>query len=93
MPEEAGRPDMTEPSPPDGDRSALPAALCQTETFVRHYVVLSPHESTAVALWVAHIHAFAAAYATPYLSISSAEIASGKTRLLEPIRIVTFEVA
>ena len=36
-----------------------------------------------MTLWTAHTHAFDAAEATPYLSATSAEKKSGKTRLLE----------
>src|SRR4051794_27277130 len=51
--------------------------------FVRRFVVMSPAQADAVALWVVHTHCFAAAEQTPYLAISSAEKRSGKTRLLE----------
>jgi hypothetical protein len=57
--------------------------LDQTLTFVRRYVILTDEQAVAVALWIAHTHAFDAAETTPYLSITSAEKASGKTRLLE----------
>ena len=57
--------------------------LNQVEMFVRRFVVLSEAQTCAVVLWVAHTHALAVAAATPYLAISSAEMESGKTRLLE----------
>jgi hypothetical protein len=63
--------------------------LHQVEKFIRRFVVLTDDQATAVALWVAHTHAFAAAIATPYLCISSAEMESGKTRLLEVLRLLT----
>lgn len=56
--------------------------------FVRRYVVLGQAELDAIALWIVHTHAFEAAEATPYLAISSAEKASGKTRLLETLELV-----
>jgi hypothetical protein len=56
--------------------------------FVRGYVVLGPEELTAIALWVAHSHAFDAADASPYLSITSPEKESGKTRLLEVLELI-----
>jgi hypothetical protein len=56
--------------------------------FVRRYVVLSDAQADAVALWVLHTHAFAAAETTPYLEISSAEKQSGKTRLLETLELL-----
>jgi hypothetical protein len=62
--------------------------LSALAAFVRRYVVLSDAQLTAVALWVVHTHAFDAADATPYLSITSAEKESGKTRLLEVLELV-----
>jgi hypothetical protein len=41
-----------------------------------------------VALWVVHSHAVDAADCTPYLSITSAEKRSGKTRLLEVLALL-----
>jgi hypothetical protein len=54
--------------------------------FVRRFVSLTKAQALAVALWVAHTHAFDAADCTPYLSINSPEKQSGKTRLLEVLR-------
>jgi Protein of unknown function (DUF3631) len=59
------------------------AVLEAVEMFVRRFVALKDAEAVAVTLFVAHSHAIAAAHATPYLAISSAEKESGKTRLLE----------
>jgi hypothetical protein len=56
--------------------------------FVRRYVVLTDPQLVAVALWVGHTHAFQAAEATPYLSVTSAEKESGKTRLLEVLELI-----
>jgi len=50
---------------------------------IRRFVVMSWAQAVIVALWVIHTHAFQAAETTPYLSITSAEKESGKTRLLE----------
>jgi hypothetical protein len=52
-------------------------------TFLRRYVIAQGTEIDALALWIAHTHAFEAAETTPYLAISSAERECGKTRLLE----------
>ena len=39
--------------------------LTRIETFVRRFVVFgSVHQSAAVALWVVHVYAIGAAYAT-----------------------------
>lgn len=50
---------------------------------IRRYVVLSEDQLVAIALWVAHTHAIAAAECTPYLQVTSATKRAGKTRLLE----------
>ena len=52
-------------------------------TFLRRFVVLSADQACVIALWIAHTHAFQVAETTPYLSITSPEKRSGKTRLLE----------
>jgi hypothetical protein len=65
------------------DPLSLARALDQVRRFLRRFVVLSDHQATAIALWVAHTHAIAAAECTPYLHIWSATKGSGKTRLLE----------
>jgi hypothetical protein len=62
--------------------------LDQFVDFVRRYVVLSEAQLVAASLWIAHTHAFEAADATPYLSITSAEKESGKTRLLEVLDLL-----
>ena len=51
------------------------------EVFAR-YVVLAEEARIALALWVVHTHAIAAADITPYISVTSAEKRSGKSRLL-----------
>jgi len=55
---------------------------------LRRFVLLNEHQATAIALWVAHSHAFEAAECTPYLSINSVEKQSGKTRLLEVLEFL-----
>jgi hypothetical protein len=69
---------MTEPAPTLEVGEVLDAVAGT----VRQYVVMTEHQADAVALWVAHTHALDAADASPYLSITSAEKESGKTRLL-----------
>ena len=69
-------------------RNACSALLGELATFVRQFVVLAEEQDDAVALWVLHTHAFAAAHTTPYLSITSAEKRSGKTQLLEVLETV-----
>ena len=69
---------MTDPAT-DGLRNLLQ----DVAAFVADYVVLGEHERVAITLWIAHTYAIDAAVATPYLHITSAEKASGKTRTLE----------
>ncbi len=56
--------------------------------FISRFVVLSPSQLQALSLWVLHTHAFKNADITPYISISSAEKRSGKTRLLEVLDLL-----
>ena len=71
------------PEPEDG--AELLEALA---AFVRRFVVVTRAQAVVVALWIVHTHAIAAAEATPYLAITSAEKRSGKTRLLEVLGLV-----
>jgi hypothetical protein len=70
------------------DSTPLDGWLHQAERYVRRFVVLADDQLATVALWVAHTHAFGAATAAPYLSVSSAEMESGKTRTLEVLRVL-----
>lgn len=62
--------------------------LEETVAFVRRFVGLTAAQATVVALWVVHTHALDAAETTPYLAVTSAEKQSGKTRLLEVLRLL-----
>lgn len=80
--------DAAAPWSPTGVQAGSPPAdgcrlLDAVVALVRCHVVISAEQRDAVALWAAHTHAFDAADATPYLSITSPEKRSGKTRLLE----------
>ena len=70
------------------ERSDVAATLDAVAELVRRYVVLTRAQLVAVVLWTFHSHAFDAADATPYLSITSAEKESGKTRLLEVLELL-----
>jgi hypothetical protein len=61
----------------------LDALLGTIRAFLRRYVVVTPHQANAVALWTAHTHTIDAFDCTPYLQITSATKRAGKTRLLE----------
>jgi Protein of unknown function (DUF3631) len=65
--------------------------LDATRAFVRRYVVLSDEQADAIALLVLHTHAYEALGITPYLVITSPEKRSGKTRLLEVLRLLVRE--
>lgn len=75
-------PKWTGPTPTTAD------VLERVRAFVARYVVMSDAQRDAVALWVAHTHAFGAAGSTPYLAINSAEPESGKTLLLEVLEVL-----
>ena len=59
------------------------AVLDQVFAYVRRFVSLTGSQARVAALWIVHTYVFPAAYATPYLAITSVEKQSGKTRLLE----------
>ena len=69
-----------EPWPCPVDGAALLNALATT---IRDYVIISPVQADAIALWVVHTHAFEAADVTPKLVAKSAVMRSGKSRLAE----------
>jgi hypothetical protein len=56
--------------------------------YVSRYVVVTPEQVTVIALWVLHTHTVDSHGVTPYLWITSAEKASGKTTLLETLEHV-----
>jgi hypothetical protein len=64
------------------------ALLDDVVAFIRRYVVLSALQAVALALWVLHTWVLDAAETTPYLSITSPEKRSGKTRLLEVLSLL-----
>jgi hypothetical protein len=70
-----------------GER-ALSTVLDEARRFLRRFVVLTDHQAVAATLWVFHTYAVDAAETTPYLSVSSAEKRSGKTRLLEVFELL-----
>jgi hypothetical protein len=62
--------------------------LNELRSFVCRYVVLSECQATVIALWVLHTHLMDSFDVTPYLDINSAEKQSGKTRLLEVLKVM-----
>lgn len=55
---------------------------------LRRFVVLPPHATEAVALWIIHAHALAAFNISPLLAIISATKRAGKTLLLETVSLL-----
>lgn len=56
---------------------------------IRRYVVLADDaQGIALGLWALHTWAFDGAHATPYISITSPEKRTGKTRLLEVLDLL-----
>jgi hypothetical protein len=63
--------------------------LADVEVFVRRYIAWpSDHEPAAVALWVAHCYLVDGYEASPLLAVTSAEMRSGKTRVLEVLELL-----
>jgi hypothetical protein len=62
---------------------ALAPILEDVQAFVARFVVLTPHQRTAVTLWLVHTYVFREVAVTPYLDIYAPEKQSGKTRLME----------
>jgi hypothetical protein len=85
--------ELREPPPEEKPKqqAALPTAylLNVIERLVRRFVHFpSEHEPVALALFVAHTYALAAAQATPYMLVVSPEKRSGKTRALEVAELI-----
>jgi len=74
---------------PLGVSRPLVELLDAVEGLLSRYVIFrTPAQRTAVVLWVAHAHTFEAVEVTPYIHVHSAEMESGKTRLLEVLEWV-----
>jgi hypothetical protein len=65
--------------------------LGDVRQFIRRFVALDDLQADAVTLWAAHTHVMDAFSCTPYLSVTSAEKRSGKTRLLEVLELLVHE--
>jgi hypothetical protein len=83
---------------PQTQDGTLADYLVAVRDFTTKYVVFnSEHEPVAIALWNAHAHLVDLFETSPILAITSAEMRSGKTRVLdvlellvpEPFRVVT----
>lgn len=73
-------------------KAALPEALERTYWFLKRFLVFgSDWQPVVIAVWIAHTHVFEAFDFTPYLNINSAEKRSGKSRLLDCLRLLVRE--
>jgi hypothetical protein len=64
--------------------------LARVKSYIRRFVSLTDAQANVMAVWVLHTYAVAAAAATPYLSVNSAERRSGKTGLFEVLAVAVF---
>jgi hypothetical protein len=83
--------DATAKVAPTSDAALIPTAelVAEVQTIVARFVVLpSRAASLALATFVLHTYAFAAAHATPYLILDSAVKRSGKTRAEEVLELL-----
>lgn len=82
-----GRHKMTIQIPTTGPAPQSP--LQDIIDFMGKYVVFTDDaQRDILALWVLHTWAFDAAYATPYIYVTSAEKQSGKTRVIEVLELL-----
>jgi Protein of unknown function (DUF3631) len=64
--------------------------LGDLSSFTSRFVKLTQQQADLCALWAVHTHAMDAFDFTPYLDVNSAVLRSGKTRLLEVLRLLVF---
>ena len=69
-------------------KKTLVDLLDDIDRFIRQYVIVSDHEYSILALWVVHVFVIDAFDKTPYLAVTSASKACGKTRVLEVLELV-----
>lgn len=74
---------MNQLSTPGGE-----CVLERLRAYISRFVSLSQSQADVCSLWVVHTHATDAADFTPYLDINSPVLRSGKTRLLEVLRLL-----
>jgi hypothetical protein len=83
--------EMNRPGSAGNDRRCFGALLLtDLSHFLRRFVVMTEDQAVGIALWVAHTHAFDASDVTPYLTVTSALKRSGKSRLLEVLKLLVF---
>jgi hypothetical protein len=90
-PEARDRPDHPKGGGRDGTDYPATPVLDDVVGFLHRFVVLGDAQAEAIALWIAHTHAFEAADTTPYIAVTSAIPRSGKTLLLEVAELLVRE--
>lgn len=73
----------TEELQPWSDTVSTGSALAMVAQHIARYVVLSPHEVTALSLWVLHTYVTDVTDYTPYIWVNSPVRECGKSTLLE----------
>ena len=69
--------------------ATLAQYLETVRTYATKYVAFpSEHEPVAIALWVAHAHVVEQFETSPILAVTSAEMRSGKTRVLDVVELL-----
>lgn len=64
--------------------------VADVQTFLDRFIVFADeHQREAVTYFILHTWSFDAAYTTPYLYITSAEPGSGKTRVLDTVKLLS----
>lgn len=76
---------MTEGDPATAGQRETARLLDALVTHLSRYVILNRSQYVACALWVMHTYCWQLADCTPYLGVTSAEMRSGKTRLIEAL--------
>lgn len=69
----------------------LAGVLDALVSFIQTYVVTSAAQADAIAVWIVHTWTIGSFGSTPYLSITSAEKRSGKTRLIEVLSLLVLD--
>jgi Protein of unknown function (DUF3631) len=89
-PDELGRP--TAARKPERNGGPPPVSLGDLldaiQGFIRHYVVMTEAQAVAATLWTALTHIYDGFELVPYLSVTSAEKRSGKSRLLDVLALL-----
>jgi hypothetical protein len=69
-----------------------PTALNAVYGLLQHYVYMEEHEYVGLALWILHTHVYDRFMQTPRLSLTSADVASGKSNTTKVIRLLALNL-